>query len=84
MVAEIRPEVWKFLLNVYDWSSTTADREKGAKEKKDAYYRIKLQWKTIFEDQENRFTDFRDRKALIGPEFFKFPVFFCVQISKGF
>lgn len=30
------------------------------------YYRMKLQWMSITEDQENRFSGFRDRKALIG------------------
>jgi len=62
---ELRAEVWKYLLGYYDWSSTKAQRDEVAKQRKDDYYRMKLQWRTISEDQEKRFIEYRDRKALI-------------------
>lgn len=31
---------------------------------------MKLQWKSISEDQEERFSEFRDRKALVGLFFY--------------
>jgi len=34
----------------------------------DDYYRMKLQWKTITEEQERHFGDFRDRKALVDKD----------------
>jgi len=33
---------------------------------RDDYFRMKLQWKSIDEDQESRFSDLRDRRSLIG------------------
>lgn len=62
----MRAEVWKYLLGHYEWSSTKAQRDEVAKQRKDDYYRMKLQWRTISEDQEKRFSEYRDRKALIG------------------
>jgi len=32
----------------------------------DDYFRMKLQWKSIDDDQESRFSDLRDRRSLIG------------------
>lgn len=63
---EIRNLVWPFLLGVYDWSSTSIERESVRSEKQNYYYRMKLQWKTISDDQQIRFNDFRERLALIG------------------
>lgn len=30
------------------------------------YYRMKTQWETISKEQEERFSDFKERKSLIG------------------
>lgn len=70
IIPSLRYEVWKFLLNYYPWNSTFAERIELKKIKTDEYYRMKLQWKSISVDQENRFTDFRDRKSLIGKKLF--------------
>lgn len=61
----IRVEVWKFLLNYYKWDSTHKSRAEERKKKVDDYFKMKLQWKTISEEQEKRFTLLRDSKALI-------------------
>ncbi|KAK0080620.1 hypothetical protein PV325_013649 [Microctonus aethiopoides] len=61
----LRYEVWKFLLHYYPWNSTSAERIELKKIKTDQYYRMKLQWRSMSSDQENRFSDYRDRKSLI-------------------
>uniref|UniRef100_A0A1E1X9M8 TBC1 domain family member 15 n=1 Tax=Amblyomma aureolatum TaxID=187763 RepID=A0A1E1X9M8_9ACAR len=65
IAAELRREVWPFLLGYYSFSSTYKEREALRKKLKDYYYRMKLQWKSISEDQESRFADFRERKNLV-------------------
>ncbi|XP_077492678.1 TBC1 domain family member 15-like isoform X6 [Amblyomma americanum] len=65
IAAELRREVWPFLLGYYGFSSTYKEREALRKKLKDYYYRMKLQWKSISEDQESRFADFRERKNLV-------------------
>ena len=62
---EIRNEVWKFLLGFYAWDSTTASRQETRKRKVDDYHRMKMQWKSITEDQESRFMAFHERKSQI-------------------
>ncbi|XP_035663241.1 TBC1 domain family member 15-like isoform X2 [Branchiostoma floridae] len=61
----LRKEVWPFLLEYYKWDSTHKDRLELRKRKEDDYFRMKLQWKSITEDQESRFTELRDRRSLI-------------------
>ncbi|XP_001599344.2 TBC1 domain family member 15 isoform X1 [Nasonia vitripennis] len=61
----LRYEVWKFLLNYYPWNSTNIERVELRKKKTDEYFAMKLQWKSMTAAQENRFSDFRDRKSLI-------------------
>ncbi|XP_078663929.1 TBC1 domain family member 15-like isoform X3 [Branchiostoma floridae x Branchiostoma belcheri] len=63
--ASLRKEVWPFLLEYYKWDSTHKDRLELRKRKEDDYFRMKLQWKSITEDQESRFTELRDRRSLI-------------------
>ncbi|XP_011309116.1 TBC1 domain family member 15 isoform X2 [Fopius arisanus] len=65
IVPSLRYEVWKFLLNYYPWKSTCAERIELRKLKTDEYYRMKLQWKSMSVEQENRFSDYRGRKSLI-------------------
>uniref|UniRef100_A0A914WEE1 Rab-GAP TBC domain-containing protein n=1 Tax=Plectus sambesii TaxID=2011161 RepID=A0A914WEE1_9BILA len=61
----LRCDAWKFLLKYYDWNSTNEERVEVRKKRVDDYFRMKLQWKSISEDQEGRFGEFRDRKALV-------------------
>ncbi|VDN04437.1 unnamed protein product [Thelazia callipaeda] len=62
----LRKEVWKYLLDVYDWRKSANENDAIRKAHCEDYYRMKLQWKTINEDQESRFSEFAARKALIG------------------
>lgn len=63
---ELRSEVWKFLLNYYPWSSTSDERAELAKQKETEYFAMKLQWKSMNEQQKQRNNLFRDRESLIG------------------
>jgi hypothetical protein len=62
----LRRDVWKFLLNYYPWSSTRDERVLLTKQKKSEYFTMKLQWKSINEQQKQRNISFRDRESLIG------------------
>lgn len=64
----IRNEIWKFLLGYYKWNSTYKSRMEQRKQKVDDYFRMKLQWKSISDDQQLRFTELRDRKSLIDKD----------------
>lgn len=61
----IRREVWKFLLGYYPWDSTAEERKVLVKQKTDEYFRMKLQWKSVTEDQERRNSQLRASKSLI-------------------
>ncbi|XP_048473661.1 TBC1 domain family member 17 isoform X1 [Rhincodon typus] len=61
----IRREVWKFLLGYYSWDSTAEERRTVVKQKTDEYFRMKLQWKSVTEDQERRNSQLRAYKSLI-------------------
>jgi len=61
----IRNEVWKFLLGYYDWTMDEEERGRHREAKVKDYHRMKLHWKSISEDQEARFSGFRDRKSQI-------------------
>lgn len=65
MSPSIRKEVWKYLLDYYPWNSTEKERQKLLVTKGDEYYAMKLQWKTITKQQEDNFSDYRERKLLI-------------------
>ncbi|GFG36266.1 hypothetical protein Cfor_08876, partial [Coptotermes formosanus] len=65
VVPSLRHEVWKFLLGYFPWDSTHADRRKLRKQKTDEYFQMKLQWRTITPGQEQRFSDYHDRKSLV-------------------
>ncbi|XP_076174355.1 TBC1 domain family member 15/17 [Ptiloglossa arizonensis] len=64
----LRFEVWKFLLNYYPWNSTHNERLELRKKKTDEYFMMKLQWRSMSPAQENNFSDYRDRKSLIGKD----------------
>uniref|UniRef100_A0A8C2HGB6 TBC1 domain family member 15 n=1 Tax=Cyprinus carpio TaxID=7962 RepID=A0A8C2HGB6_CYPCA len=58
-------EVWKFLLGFYPWNSTTKEREDILRGKTDEYFRMKVQWKSVSEEQEMRNSLFRGYRSLI-------------------
>ncbi|XP_005104242.1 TBC1 domain family member 15 isoform X2 [Aplysia californica] len=64
----IRGDVWKYLLNFYDWDSTSKKRQDQRKRKVDDYFRMKLQWKTISAEQERRFSLLKERRGLIDKD----------------
>jgi len=61
----IRGEVWKYLLGYFHWHHPTEVRETNRKARVEEYFRMKLQWKSMSEDQQNRFAGFRERKTQI-------------------
>ncbi|MCI4379158.1 hypothetical protein PGIGA_G00224710 [Pangasianodon gigas] len=61
----VRKEAWKFLLGYYPWDSTHEERKNLQKRKTDEYFRMKLQWKSVSEEQEKRNSRLRDYKSLI-------------------
>ncbi|KAL7982599.1 hypothetical protein Chor_010197, partial [Crotalus horridus] len=61
----LRKEVWKFLLGYYSWNTTRDERTSMQKRKTDEYFRMKLQWKSVSEEQEKRNTRLRDYRSLI-------------------
>ncbi|CAK1540745.1 unnamed protein product [Leptosia nina] len=61
----IRHSVWKYLLDYYPWNATHADIRKIQKKKTEEYFSMKLQWRSITEKQESRFSEYRERKSLV-------------------
>uniref|UniRef100_A0A8C4I8S0 TBC1 domain family member 15 n=1 Tax=Dicentrarchus labrax TaxID=13489 RepID=A0A8C4I8S0_DICLA len=61
----LRKEVWKFLLGFYPWNSTTKEREDILRVKTDEYFRMKVQWKSVSEEQEMRNSLLRGYRSLI-------------------
>ncbi|XP_062318660.1 TBC1 domain family member 15 [Osmerus eperlanus] len=61
----LRKETWKFLLGYFPWDSTHEERKALQKKKTDEYFRMKLQWKSVSEDQERRNSRLRDFRSLI-------------------
>jgi hypothetical protein len=62
----LRREVWKFLLNFYPWTSTRDERIELSKQGESEYFAMKLQWKSMTDQQKQRHALFRDRESLIG------------------
>ncbi|KAL2101358.1 hypothetical protein ACEWY4_003119 [Coilia grayii] len=65
IVPSLRKEVWKFLLGFYPWSSTFKEREDIVRVKTDEYFRMKVQWKSVSEEQEMRNSLLRGYRSLI-------------------
>ncbi|XP_014916707.1 TBC1 domain family member 17 [Poecilia latipinna] len=61
----LRKEVWKFLLGFYPWKSTSKEREEILRFKTDEYFRMKVQWKSVSEEQEMRNSLLRGYRSLI-------------------
>ncbi|XP_075006097.1 TBC1 domain family member 15 isoform X2 [Calonectris borealis] len=62
----LRKEAWKFLLGYFPWNSTKEERANLQKKRTDEYFRMKLQWKSVSEEQEKRNSRLRDYRSLIG------------------
>ena len=41
---DARKDVWPFLLNIYEWDSTTAERARARRQLSEDYYRLKAGW----------------------------------------
>ena len=52
--ADLRQEVWPFLLNVYPWNSTLEERAAIMEQKKKEYEVLRNQWKSITPAQMKR------------------------------
>ncbi|KAG0729053.1 TBC1 domain family member 15 [Chionoecetes opilio] len=61
----LRRELWCYLLGHYLWNQTYVQREERKREHENHYYIMKQQWKTVTEDQESRFSGFKERRSLI-------------------
>lgn len=61
----LRREVWKYLLNYFDWNASAEQRIHHRNQKGKEYYQMKLQWLSMSEMQEKNFADYRDRKCQI-------------------
>lgn len=61
----VRKEAWKFLLGYFPWDSTAEERKSLQRNKTDEYFRMKLQWKSVSEEQERRNSRLRDNRSLI-------------------
>ncbi|XP_012548676.1 TBC1 domain family member 15 isoform X1 [Bombyx mandarina] len=61
----IRSTVWKYLLDYFPWKMTHAELKTLQKRKTEEYFSMKLQWRSVTEGQENRFSEYRDRKSLV-------------------
>lgn len=61
----LRKEVWKFLLGFYPWNSTRKEREDILRVKTDEYFRMKVQWKSVSEEQEMRNSLLKGYRSLI-------------------
>ncbi|KAM7134589.1 LOW QUALITY PROTEIN: TBC1 domain family member 17 [Macrochelys suwanniensis] len=60
----LRKEAWKFLLGYYDWESP-GEENRRARRRTDEYFRMKLQWKSVSEEQERRNSLLRGYRSLI-------------------
>ncbi|TDG44507.1 hypothetical protein AWZ03_009085 [Drosophila navojoa] len=65
IVPSLRAEVWKYLLNYYQWSDTEVERLERRKLKSLEYYKMKAQWLSMSTAQEANFSGYRDRKCQI-------------------
>jgi hypothetical protein len=76
---ELRNEIWKFLLNFYDWNSTSKNREEIRRTREEDYFRMKLQWMSMSEDQKGRFSLMKERESLIGELHCRMPIFYILM-----
>ncbi|XP_065355514.1 TBC1 domain family member 15 [Calliphora vicina] len=62
---KLRAEVWKYLLNYYQWNDSEVERIARRKQKSMEYYSMKAQWLSMTTIQEANFSGYRDRKCQI-------------------
>uniref|UniRef100_A0A1A9VDR9 TBC1 domain family member 15 n=1 Tax=Glossina austeni TaxID=7395 RepID=A0A1A9VDR9_GLOAU len=63
--SNLRCEVWKYLLNYYQWNDSEVERIVRRKHKSMEYYNMKAQWLSMTTVQEINFSGYRDRKCQI-------------------
>jgi len=63
---KLRKEVWRYLLNYFPFDMTDIERMEMRRRKEREYWTMKKQWQSFTEDQENRFTKWREAKQLIS------------------
>jgi hypothetical protein len=51
-------QVWKYLLGYHQWHHPAEVRETNRRARVEEYFRMKLQWKSMSEEQQNRFLYF--------------------------
>ncbi|CAH0406795.1 unnamed protein product [Chilo suppressalis] len=56
---------YEYLLDYYPWHMTHSELRALHKKKTEEYFSMKLQWKSMTEGQEARFSEYRDRKSLV-------------------
>ncbi|XP_073949842.1 TBC1 domain family member 15/17 [Choristoneura fumiferana] len=61
----IRHSVWKYLLDYHPWHMTHAEIQTLQRKRTEEYFSMKLQWRSMTEGQESRFSEYRDRKSLV-------------------
>ncbi|KAJ2950282.1 hypothetical protein O0L34_g11645 [Tuta absoluta] len=61
----IRQSVWKYLLDYFPWHATQMELKVIQKKRTEEYFSMKLQWRSMTEGQEARFSEYRDRKSLV-------------------
>jgi len=65
---DIKREAWKYLLGFHDFYTTYDERCKSEQKKRELYETIKNQWCSITPEQEARFTEFANKKHLVGKD----------------
>lgn len=61
----LRTEVWKYLLNYFEWNLTAEQCVQLRNRKSQEYFQMKLQWLSMSKTQEKNFSDYRERKCQI-------------------
>jgi len=62
---ELRPTIWKFLLNFYPWTSTEEERQQILKSKTEEYDTMRKQWQAFSSVQLSNFPELLKRKDQI-------------------
>uniref|UniRef100_A0A6I8NLK3 TBC1 domain family member 15 n=1 Tax=Ornithorhynchus anatinus TaxID=9258 RepID=A0A6I8NLK3_ORNAN len=61
----LRKEAWKYLLGYLSWEGSGEEHRAQLRRKTDEYFRMKLQWKSVSEEQEKRNSLLRGYRSLI-------------------
>ena len=63
---KLRREAWKYLLNYLPFGASDYDRMRLRDHKEGEYWKMKSQWQSFTEEQEARFSRWRQNKELIS------------------